>query len=405
VSATTVQLPRPDRSVEDFELGRTRFAGIDAAPPPRSRVAYAAAHVVADVLAPGDPTRDVAIDWDATLAFRRHLWSLGLGVAEAMDTAQRGMGMPWSATKQLIERSAAEARACGGVIASGVGTDQLDDAAEHGIDDIVAAYERQLEHVEGVGSRTVLMASRALARSARSADDYLEVYGRLLSQAREPVILHWLGEMFDPALAGYWGSSDPEVATETVLELCRRYADVVDGVKISLLEDRYEVALRRGLPGGVRCYTGDDFGYPDLIRGDEHGHSDALLGIFDPIAPVAAAALQALDAGDIARYDALLGPTLALGRHVFEAPTYHYKVGVVFLAYLSGHQDHPRLVGGIESGRSVLHLAELVRRAETAGVLPDPELAAERARHVFAAVGVGTRRTRTSAGAGSGRRG
>lgn len=403
MSDVTVQLPRPDRSIDSFELGRTPFRGVSEAPPPRSRAIFAAAHVVADVLAPGDPTRDVAVDWDATLAFRRHLWSLGLGVAEAMDTAQRGMGMPWSATKELIERSAAEARACGGTMASGVSTDHLDAATSHSIADIGAAYELQFEHVECVGSRSVMMASRALAATARSADDYLEVYGRLLSQACEPVILHWLGEMFDPALAGYWGSRDPSVAMQTVLELCRAHADVVDGVKISLLEDRYELELRRNLPEGVRCYTGDDFGYPDLIRGDEQGHSDALLGIFDPIAPVAAAALQALDAGDLDAYDALLGPTLALGRHVFETPTYQYKVGVVFLAYLAGHQDHHRLVGGIESGRSVLHLAELVRLAESAGVLPDPELAAERVRHVFAAAGIGLTRSRSVGSVGADR--
>ncbi|MEX2549241.1 MAG: dihydrodipicolinate synthase family protein [Nitriliruptoraceae bacterium] len=394
MTGTTVLLPRPDRSIEEFELGRTPFAGISAAPPPRSREAFAAPHVVADVLAPGDPTRDVAIDWDATLAYRRHLWSLGFGVAEAMDTAQRGAELPWSVSSELIERSAAEARACGGVIASGVSTDHLDDMGTHHLEDIAAAYELQLEHVQNVGSRVIMMASPALAAVARSAEDYLDVYGRVLRQADDPVIVHWLGKMFDPDLAGYWGSSDPAVAMGTVLELCHRHADVVDGVKFSLLDAEQEVELRRRLPEGVRCYTGDDLAYPGLIRGDEEGYSDALLGVFDPLAPVAAAALQALDEGDTDRYDALLGPTVDLSRLVFEAPTAHFKVGVVFLAFLSGHQDHPRLVGGLESRRSVSHLAELVRRAEAAGVLPDPELAAERAGHIFASAGVGVGRSR-----------
>jgi len=402
VTGTSVLLPRPDRSVEEFELGRTPFAGIGAASPSRSREAFAAPHVVADALAPGDPMHDVAIDWDATLAFRRHLWSLGFGVAEAMDTAQRGAELPWSVSRELIERSAAEARSCGGVIASGVSTDHLDDAETYRLEEIAAAYELQLEHVQGVGSRAIMMASRALAAAARSAEDYLDVYGRVLGQADEPVIVHWLGEMFDPELAGYWGSADPAVAMETVLELCHRHADVIDGVKFSLLDASQEVELRRGLPEGVRCYTGDDLAYPSLIRGDDEGHSDAFLGVFDPLAPVAAAALQALDLDDTDRYEALLAPTVELAHLMFEAPTSYFKVGVAFLAFLSGHQDHPRLVGGLESGRSVLHLAELVRRAETAGVLPDPELAAERAGHLFAAAGVGSRPAGTAPGSSHG---
>lgn len=390
---TIVKLPRADGSIETHELGRRR-AVTPAPGPPKTRVAYAAAHIVADPL--GDPVGASAIDWEATMAFRHHLWSLGLGVADAMDTAQRGMGLATDDVRHLIRLSIREARSVGGLLACGITTDELDGPG-HSLDEIVDAYLDQLALVEEEGGTAVMMASRALVATAQRPDDYADVYRRVLSQASRPVIIHWLGPMFDPALDGYWGSREPYEAMESLLGIVSDNASHVDGTKISMLDQDLEVAFRRRLPDGVRCYTGDDFGYPDLIRGDERGHSDALLGIFDPIAPVAAAALQALDAGDTDRYDTLLGPTLALGRHVFEAPTYHYKVGVVFLAYLAGHQAHPRLVGGIESGRSVLHLAELVRRAETAGVLPDPELAAERARHVFAAVGVGTPSARATA--------
>lgn len=397
MNACSLELPRPDRSIETVILGATPYAGIASASPPESRRVFAAAHVAADALASGDPTTDALVDWDATLAFRRHLWSLGLGVAEAMDTAQRGMGMTWSATQELIRRSIAEADSCNGTVICGVGTDQLADGVPHDRGAVVSAYEEQLGFVEGLGGRAVLMASRALATSARSPDDYLEVYGRLLEQVGRPVVLHWLGEMFDPELAGYWGSADPHEALEIVVRLCSEHTDAVDGVKISLLDDALEITLRRRLPEGVRCYTGDDFGYPHLIRGDDQGYSDALLGIFDPIAPVAAAAFQALDVGDLDLYDALLAPTLPLARHLFAAPTYHYKVGVVFLAYLAGHQNHFRMVGGKESGRSVQHLADLVRLADAAGVLPDPELAAARAQPVFAVAGLGAAPVRSPA--------
>ncbi|NBE52105.1 dihydrodipicolinate synthase family protein [Streptomyces boluensis] len=354
--------------------------------PITSRVVYAAAHVVADPLAENGPGAPAAVDWDTTLAFRRHLWSLGLGVADAMDTAQRGMGLDWSATRELITRSGAEARAVGGRLACGVGTDQL--TVARSLPAVIDAYQEQLAVVEEAGAQPIVMASRALAAVAKGPEDYLHVYGEVIDTASQPVILHWLGEMFDPALAGYWGGANLDDATDTVLDLIRENAPRVDGIKVSLLDADREIALRRALPEGVRLYTGDDFNYPRLIRGDEVGHSDALLGIFDPIAAVAAAAMRALDVGDTARYDALMAPTLPLARHLFAAPTYHYKTGVVFLAWLAGHQSHFTMVAGAQSGRSVSHLTELFRLADEAGVLPDPELAVHRMRQFLQVSGV-----------------
>jgi uncharacterized protein DUF993 len=356
---------------------------------PRSRVCYAAAHVVVDPLSGGDPTGPARLDWEATLAFRRHLWAHGLRVAEAMDTAQRGMGLDWTATQELIRRSVLEAKSVGGQLACGAGTDQLAGAAS--LDDVRRAYEDQLAFVEGEGATAILMASRALAAAASGPDDYRSVYGALLEQARAPVILHWLGDMFDPLLAGYWDPTTPPAlgaAADVVVSIIEAHADKVDGIKVSLLDASSEVALRKRLPEGVRMYTGDDFNYPELIRGDGSEFSHALLGIFDAIAPAAAAAMHALDAGDLDRYDELLAPTVPLARHIFAAPTQYYKTGVVFLAYLNGHQRHFRMVGGLESGRSVLHLAELFVLADRAGLLRDPELASERMRHVLALAGV-----------------
>jgi hypothetical protein len=355
---------------------------------PFTRVAYSAAHVVADPMADVDPWLTAAIDWDATIAYRRHLWSLGLGVAEAMDTAQRGMGLDWPTSLALIRRSLDAARDVpGAVVASGVGTDHL--AADHArsVEDVIAAYEHQMEAVEALGGRMIVMASRALARVARSPADYERVYDRILTQAREPVILHWLGEMFDPALAGYWGHDDHMRAMDTALAVIESHASKVDGIKISLLDAGKEIAMRRRLPRGVRMYSGDDFNYAELIAGDEHGHSDALLGIFDAIAPAASAALGELAAGNVAQFHAILGPTVPLSRHVFAAPTRFYKTGVVFLAWLNGHQSHFCLVGGQQSARSVLHLAQLFRLADEAGVLRDPALAASRMRAFLAVNG------------------
>jgi hypothetical protein len=328
------------------------------------------------------------LDWEATLAFRRHLWSLGFAVAEAMDTAQRGMGLDWGATRELIRRSIAEARSYGGTVACGAGTDQLAPAPGVTLDDVRAAYEEQCTFVEGEGGRIILMASRALARCARNPDDYLSVYSHILSQVKRPVILHWLGEMFDPALAGYWGEQDVEAAMEICLHLIERHADKVDGVKISLLDAQREVTMRRRLPDGVRMYTGDDFNFAELIRGDEQGYSHALLGIFDAIAPAAAAALQALDAGDWERYEAIFAPTVPLSRYIFQAPTYYYKTGVVFMAYLNGLQSHFRMVNGLESARSIVHLADIFMLADQAGLLCDPALACERMRRVLAVAGI-----------------
>jgi hypothetical protein len=385
---TTLTLPGEDGTLFRYELNGAPDVTY-AAPhaPARSRVAYAAAHVVADPLAANGPGAPATLDWEATLAFRRHLWRHGLGVAEAMDTAQRGMGLDWAATRELIERTGAEARAGGGALCCGAGTDQLADGPAD-LDAIAAAYEEQCAVVEGAGARVVLMASRALAAAARGPEDYAAVYGRLLGQLREPAVLHWLGPMFDPALTGYWGSSDLDTAAEVCLAIIAEHADRIDGIKLSLLDAEREVALRRALPPGVRMYTGDDFDYPRLIGGDEHGHSDALLGIFDAIAPAAGAALAALDEGDAERFQAILAPTLPLARHVFGAPTQHYKTGIVFLAYLAGHQDHFRMVGGMETARSLPHLARAFVLADRAGLLADRELAARRMALVARVAGV-----------------
>ena len=293
-------------------------------------------------------------------------------VAEAMDTAQRGMGLDWSATSELIRRSVAEARAVGGEIACGAGTDNLPVDREPTLDDVRRAYAEQVGLIEGEGAQVILMASRALAAAARSADDYRRVVGEVLSGLSRPAILHWLGEAFDPALAGYWGSRDVDEASAVLLSIVADHRDRVDGIKISLLDAEREIALRRRLPEGVRMYTGDDFNYAELIRGDDRSHSDALLGIFDAVAPAAATALQALDAGDLERYDALLAPTIPLSRHIFRAPTFYYKTGIVFLAWLNGHQDHFRMVGGLESARSIVHLSELLRLADAAAAPARP---------------------------------
>lgn len=359
------------------------------ATPPFPRIALAAAHVVADPRAEHDPWLDVAVDWDATIAFRKHLWSLGLGVAEAMDTAQRGMGLDWAGALDLIGRSVRQARATpGAVVFSGAGTDHLDPAAARSVDDVIGAYETQFEAIEALGGRIIFMASRALARVAKSPDDYGRVYDRILSQSAQPVIIHWLGDMFDPALAGYWGTADIDAAMDTAVDVINRNATKVDGVKISLLDKDKEIAMRRRLNPAVKMYTGDDFNYAELIAGDDMGFSHALLGIFDAIAPAAAGALSALADGDLASFHDIFAPTVPLSRHIFKAPTRFYKTGVVFVAYLNGHQDHFTMVGGQESTRSTQHLAELFRLADQAGILRDPDLAAARMAAVMATRGV-----------------
>ncbi|GGJ17009.1 dihydrodipicolinate synthase family protein [Streptomyces brasiliensis] len=386
----SIRIPDEEGRLRTYE---PRTEPLDLTPGTRfsSRTVFAAAHVVADPFADVSPGTPAAVDWDATLAFRRHLWSHGLGVAEAMDTAQRGMGLDWAGAAELIRRSAAEARAAGGRIVCGVGTDQLP-ATEFGypytLGQIRAAYEEQLALVEEAGAQAVLMASRALAAVAKDRGDYLEVYGHLLRQSSEPVVLHWLGPMFDPALEGYWGSTNLDAAAHTFLEVIAAHPEKVDGIKVSLLDARREIDLRRKLPDGVRCYTGDDFNYPELIAGDEEGFSHALLGIFDPLAALAAQAVRRLDTGDAAGFRTLLDPTVELSRHLFRPPTRFYKTGVVLLAWLSGHQSHFAMLGGLQSVRSLPHLARAYELADGLGLFPDPALAENRMKTLLALYGV-----------------
>jgi hypothetical protein len=384
----SIKLPTADRRLEAYALSAPRDF-----PTKRgqafNRVAYAAAHVVADPLSAKDPWLEPAVDWDATLAFRRHLWALGFGVAEAMDTAQRGMGLDWATSLELVKRSIDAARDFpGAFLASGAGTDHLASGPKVTVNDVIAAYEQQFAAVEDAGGRIIMMASRALAACTTSPDDYYRVYTKLLQQAKEPVIIHWLGEMFDPALAGYWGYADHYKAMEVAQMVIKANAAKVDGVKVSLLDKQKEVDMRRGLPQGVRMYTGDDFNYAELIEGDDKGYSDALLGIFDAIAPAASAALSALAAGDRARFHEIFAPTVPLSRHIFGAPTRFYKTGVVFLAWLNGHQDHFVMVGGQQSARGILHLADVFRLADRAGLLRDPALAVRRMRDLCAVHGI-----------------
>jgi len=382
-----IKLPAAAGKLEEFRLSAPRnfeVAGRKAF----NRVALAAAHVVADPFASGNPWLDAAVDWEATLAYRRYLWSLGLGVAEAMDTAQRGMGLDWKNSLGLVRRSIAASKGLdGAVLFSGAGTDQLAPSERVTLEEVVAAYEEQCEAIEKLGGRIVLMASRALAACAKSPDGYRRVYSRILAQVKRPVIIHWLGEMFDPQLAGYWGEKDHGRAMSVALEVIEANRTKVDGIKISLLDRQKEIDMRRRLPERVRMYTGDDFNYAELIEGDKRGHSDALLGIFDAIAPAASAALGRLAEGDAKGFRDILAPTVPLARHIFAAPTRFYKTGLVFLAWLNGHQGHFVMVGGQQSARSVADLAQTFRLADAAGLLRDPELACSRMRHFLAVNG------------------
>ncbi|MCO6426025.1 dihydrodipicolinate synthase family protein [Sinorhizobium meliloti WSM1022] len=385
---TSVFLPRQDGSLEEYRLRGEPITRPGAAPA-FNRIAYAAAHVVSDPLRDSDPWGNPAIDWEATIAFRHHLWGLGFRIAEAMDTAQRGMGLPWPAAQELIRRSLAEARNVPGAdLACGAGTDHLSPADARSIDDVVAAYEEQVGFVEAEGGRAIMMASRALARVARSPDDYRRVYGRILSRTKDKVVLHWLGDMFDPQLKGYWGSEDFGQALETVLAIIGENSAKVEGIKISLLDNAKELALRSRLPEGVLCFTGDDFNYAELIEGDGKKYSHALLGIFDAVAPSASKALAALAEGDLATFRGVIAPTVPLSRKIFEAPTQYYKAGVVFLAWLNGHQRHFTLPAGLQSARGLLHYADIFRLADQANVLDKPELAAARMRNLLAVLGV-----------------
>lgn len=392
--ALTLKLPTKAGALETYALRGTApvkpAAGVKF-----NRIAYSAAHVVADPLAAVDPWLQAAVDWDATIAYRRRLWSLGLGVAEAMDTAQRGMGLDWPTSLELIRRSLDAAKGVpGALVASGCGTDHLAPEDAKSVDDVIRAYEEQMAAIEKLGGKLIVMASRALARVAKGPADYENVYGRILSQAKQPVVLHWLGDMFDPALAGYWGTKDVDAAMDTALGIIAAHASKVDGIKISLLDKDKEIAMRRRLPAGVRMYTGDDFNYAELIAGDGYGpspnqgRSDALLGIFDAIAPAASAALGELAQGNIEKFHAILGPTVPLSRHIFAAPTRFYKTGVVFMAWLNGHQSHFTMVGGQQSTRSLPHLAELFRLADAANLLEQPDLAAKRMGSLLAVHGV-----------------
>ena len=383
----TLILPNPDRSLTPYTTHAPR-AFPTRAGAPLNRVALAAAHVVADPLAGSDPWIEVRLDWDATIAYRRHLWTLGFGVAEAMDTAQRGSGLDWPSALELVRQSLAAAKDIPGArLYCGAGTDHLG-AAAHRLDQVISAYEKQVAAIEELGGRIILMASRALAAAARGPGDYAKVYDRILSQVKDKVIIHWLGDMFDPALAGYWGHKDLDAASDVMLDIIKRNKAKIDGIKISLLDKSREIALRWLLPEGVRMYTGDDFNYAELIAGDGERHSDALLGIFDAIAPAASAALAALARDEPKEFHDILAPTVPLARHIFRAPTRFYKTGLVFMAYLNGHQRHFTMVGGQESARSLLHLAQLFQLADGAGLLIDPDLAASRMATVLRLHGV-----------------
>jgi hypothetical protein len=392
--AQRIQLPNAHGQLRGYELVGT--TPIQPKPGIKfNRIAYSAAHVVSNPLAPHDPWLDCAVDWDATIAYRKHLWKLGLGVAEAMDTAQRGMGLDWPTSLTLIERSIEASKDVpGAFLASGCGTDHLNLDSVTTVDEVIAAYEFQMAAIEKLGGKLIIMASRALARVAKSPADYERVYDRILSQAKQPVLLHWLGDMFDPALTGYWGNKDTDKAMDTALGIIQAHADKVDGIKISLLDKDKEIQMRRRLPASVRMYTGDDFNYAELIAGDGqgqhlvHGQSDALLGIFDAIAPAASAALGELAQGNLEKFHAILGPTVPLSRHIFKAPTRFYKTGVVFMAWLNGHQKHFTMVGGQQSTRSVIHLAELFKLADAANLLEHPDLALHRMKTMLAMHGV-----------------
>ncbi len=398
----SLRLPIAAGTLKTYRLHESKPFAAPTSAPRFDRIAYSAAHVVADPFTANDPWLCASLDWDATIAYRQRLWSLGLGVAEAMDTAQRGMGLDWPTSLELIRRSLDAAKDVpGALVASGCGTDHLAFDATTTVDDVIRAYEEQMEAIERLGGKLIVMASRALAKVAAGPADYERVYDRILMQSKQPVILHWLGDMFDPALAGYWGSHDVDTAMATALGVIAANPGKVDGIKISLLDKSKEIAMRRRLPAaggpghpGVRMYTGDDFDYAELIAGDgvgaasNHRHSDALLGIFDAIAPAASAALTALASGDRARFDAILAPTVPLSRHVFQAPARFYKTGIVFLAWINGHQSHFTMVGGQQSGRSLLHFAEAFRLADAAGLVEQPELAVVRMKHLLALHGV-----------------
>lgn len=382
---SSIQLPIAGGKSKKYQL---TGAPIDTKTVSRNfnRVAFAAAHVVADPFADTAPSEKSAIDWGKTLEFRRYLNGLGFGIAEAMDTAQRGMGLDWPDALELITRTREELP--DGLIFNGAGTDQLAATDAGSLDDVRGAYLEQVEAIQKAGGRIILMASRALAAHANSPDDYCDVYRDVLAACDEPVILHWLGDMFDPALGGYWGSSDFEAALETCLSIIGHDPGKIDGIKISLLDKAKEIAMRRRLPAGVKMYTGDDFNYPDLIAGDEEGFSHALLGIFDPIAPAAALAMSRLADGDLAGFHSVLSPTVPMSRTIFRAPTQYYKTGVVFLAWLNGFQHHFIMLNGAQSMRPLPYFTDIFKQADRCGLLRNPDLAIDRMRRFLALYGL-----------------
>jgi hypothetical protein len=384
----TLKLPEAGGLVSEYRLVGAPIVR-PSSPPVFNRIAYAAAHVVSDPRREVDPWGRPAIDWDATIGFRRHLWSLGFKIAEAMDTSQRGMGLDWVGAQELISRSLAEAKTVEGAdLACGAGTDHLAAADARSLDDVIKAYETQIEFVEKHGGRAIMMASRALARIATSPDDYVKVYGHILSQAKDKVVLHWLGDMFDANLAGYWGSAQFEPALDCALAIIEENRSKVEGIKISLLDNGKEVQLRNRLPEGVMCFTGDDFNYAELIEGEGTRYSHALLGIFDAVAPSASKALASLAAGDTTTFRSVIEPTVPLSRKIFEAPTQYYKAGVVFLAWLNGHQSHFSLPAGMQSARGIDHYADIFRLADKANVLDKPELATKRMKNFVGVFGI-----------------
>ena len=376
-----ISLPNPTGKLSAYKLiGEPLVARKPAKP--FNRVAFAAAHVVADPLQGG-------IDWKGTIAYRRYLLNLGFGIAEAMDTSQRGMGLSWPNALELIKRSIDDAGSeKSKLIYSGCGTDHLDLADSHSLEEVTSAYLLQLHSIQKLGGRVIMMASRALVRAAKTPGDYIKVYSAVLKEADHPVILHWLGPMFDPALRGYWGADNFASTMKTCLAVINDNLSKIDGIKISLLDADKEIVMRQQLPAPIKMYTGDDFNYADLIAGDAHGYSHALLGIFDAIAPAASIALSALAKNDLSKFHSVLAPTVPLSRLIFNAPTQYYKTGIVFLAWLNGHQGHFTMVNGAQSARSLLHFVEVFKLAEAAGLLRKSDLAVQRMKQLMAVYGV-----------------
>jgi len=379
-----IALPDTTGRIVDYRLTGTPIAA-GRLPKDSARVVYSAAHVVADPFSANDPTGPAAVDWARTMEYRHYLAGLGLGIAEAMDTAQRGMGLDWPGALELIRRTKAELPDA--LVANGCGTDHLNPADVASLDDVRRAYLTQVEAIQKVGGRIILMASRALVRIATGPQDYIKVYSDVLAACDHPVILHWLGPMFDPDLAGYWGDTSFDAAMETALAVISANQTKVDGIKISLLDKDKEILMRRRLPAGVRMYTGDDFSYPELIEGDALGYSHALLGIFDPLAPAAAYAVQRLGQGDTAAFRATLDPTVPLARLIFRTPTRFYKTGVVFLAWLNGFQDHFIMLNGAQATRPLPYFTEIFRLADGCGLLRKPDLAVQRMKSLLTLYG------------------